>query len=192
MKQCPICGKKSNRRDLVCSRCCLSYRKLLVKTKLINYLGGKCSNNQCEIVDIRCLEFHHVDPIDKEFEICNKIGHYGYDRLLEEVKKCKLLCSNCHRKFHHKDKQDILDYFSKPRITNVEEKEYKTNYKIRKVERPPKEVLAKEVFKYTSKELAKKYGVSDVSIHKWCKWYNITKPSRGYWSQQKTNHATYG
>jgi hypothetical protein len=168
------------------------YRKLQVKTKLVNFLGGKCSNSYCDIDDIRCLEFHHINPKEKSFQICEKLGPYSYEVLLEEVKKCKLLCSNCHRKFHHQDKQDILDYFSKPRINEPNNESYGTNYKIRKVERPSKEVLAKEVFEYTAQQLGNKYGVSDRTIGKWCKWYNISKPSRGYWSQQKVNNATYG
>jgi 5-methylcytosine-specific restriction endonuclease McrA len=48
-----------------------------------------------------CLDFHHTNPSEKEMavrEILNK--NRSFARLMEEVKKCVVLCSNCHRKFH--------------------------------------------------------------------------------------------
>ena len=43
----------------------------------------------------------------------------------------------------------------------------------RKVERPSKENLEKEIYEYTFVELGKKYGISDNAIRKWCKAYNL-------------------
>ncbi len=47
------------------------------------------------------LEFHHVDPEHKDFQI-NKRWSMSKENLLEEIDKCVLLCSNCHRETHWK------------------------------------------------------------------------------------------
>lgn len=54
----------------------------------------------CPESDPVCLDFHHVDEKDKEFTISNKISHLSWDSLLTEIKKCEVVCSNCHRKLH--------------------------------------------------------------------------------------------
>lgn len=53
----------------------------------------------------------------------------------------------------------------------------------RKVVRPEKHILIQEIWEISTVQLAKKYGVSDVAISKWCKSYNIKKPPRGYWNK---------
>lgn len=55
----------------------------------------------------------------------------------------------------------------------------------RRVERPTKAELEKLVWEVPTSILAKRYGVSDVAISKWCKTLGITKPSRGYWTKSK-------
>lgn len=75
--------------------------KLKRKIEAINYLGGKC---------IRCgysespyaLEFHHLDPSKKDFNIGKRITKI--ERMKEELDKCILLCANCHRIEHSGDK----------------------------------------------------------------------------------------
>jgi len=64
------------------------------KRKAIEYKGGKCvfcGYNKC----IRSLAFHHVNSEDKEFAISHK-NTRSWDRIKEELKKCILVCSNCH------------------------------------------------------------------------------------------------
>lgn len=53
----------------------------------------------CGEDDRRCLEFHHLR--DKLFTISYLLtsGH-SLDRLKEEMAKCDIVCSNCHRKRH--------------------------------------------------------------------------------------------
>lgn len=55
--------------------------------------------------------------------------------------------------------------------------------KARKVVRPSKEDLEKLVWELPTTKLAKKFGVSDVAISKWCEAYSISKPPRGYWKK---------
>lgn len=47
-----------------------------------------------------CLEFHHINPDEKLFEISKAAGR-SKKQILAELKKCKVLCANCHRKEHY-------------------------------------------------------------------------------------------
>src|SRR5574343_826247 len=51
-----------------------------------------------------CLDFHHIDPKTKKFEISGSIRRYGKDVLMKEISKCIVLCANCHRKLHWDEK----------------------------------------------------------------------------------------
>lgn len=46
------------------------------------------------------LEFHHIDPSQKEFNIGMGVD-WGQQKVFDEIKKCIILCSNCHNDFHH-------------------------------------------------------------------------------------------
>lgn len=45
------------------------------------------------------LDFHHIDQTQKDTEVV-KLVSYSRLRLKEEIRKCAILCSNCHRKLH--------------------------------------------------------------------------------------------
>jgi transcription elongation factor Elf1 len=48
-----------------------------------------------------CLDFHHLDETKKSFTISTAVGRTAsIDDVLQELEKCVVLCSNCHRKFH--------------------------------------------------------------------------------------------
>lgn len=60
----------------------------------------KCGENH-----IATLDFHHTDPSQKEFEIgVAKWNKMAKHKLLNEISKCIVLCSNCHRKLHYDEK----------------------------------------------------------------------------------------
>ncbi len=50
-----------------------------------------------------------------------------------------------------------------------------------------RDLLEKQVWSEPIRQLAKKYGVSDVAIHKRCKKMGIKLPGRGYWAK-KVSH----
>lgn len=70
------------------------------KEKLVLSMGGKC---QCCGYD-RCskaLEFHHIDPTQKDFSFAGiRANPKRLTALIEELKKCILVCSNCHKEIH--------------------------------------------------------------------------------------------
>jgi hypothetical protein len=67
-------------------------------------LAGKtCAH--CPENHIACFDFHHTDPSLKEFkigEICER--KFSKERVLKEIEKCEILCSNCHRKHHFEER----------------------------------------------------------------------------------------
>ncbi len=70
------------------------------KIELIKMLGGKC--NRCGYSrSIHALSFHHINPDDKSFSFFQKGMLTKMKDLVEEVKKCELLCMNCHMELHH-------------------------------------------------------------------------------------------
>jgi len=48
---------------------------------------------------MRALEFHHLDPKEKEIKISDNTTH-TWEKLVKELDKCVLLCSNCHVEVH--------------------------------------------------------------------------------------------
>lgn len=55
----------------------------------------KCNEDRIYLID-----FHHIDPSTKLF---NPLNNYqrSLKSIIEEIKKCVCLCANCHREFHH-------------------------------------------------------------------------------------------
>lgn len=53
----------------------------------------KCGENRHYLI-----QFHHIDPKEKKFELTIRHSH---NSVTDEVKKCVCLCSNCHDEFHY-------------------------------------------------------------------------------------------
>jgi len=60
----------------------------------------KCE--RCGFNHPAALDFHHKDPNDKMFKISSRvtINSKRKEKVIEEMKKCIVLCSNCHRIEH--------------------------------------------------------------------------------------------
>ena len=70
------------------------------KLNLIKVCGSKC--NLCGYdKNITALEFHHIDPRLKEYGIASMGTCHQLEKDLNEVKKCILVCANCHREIHN-------------------------------------------------------------------------------------------
>ncbi len=94
-----------------------------------------CGYNKCHGV----LDFHHKNPEEKKFHIGRGIGlRYNKDRILKEINKCIVLCSNCHRELHYNEEQEkikekreaYLKIINKPKIIyyNIVEKELEKDW----------------------------------------------------------------
>ena len=76
----------------------VTIKRRAIKQMLIERAGGKCQRcgySKC----VRALEFHHRNPLEKDFGI-SKILTKNIEVLKQEVDKCDLLCSNCHAEVH--------------------------------------------------------------------------------------------
>lgn len=54
-----------------------------------------CKENSSE-----CLDLHHLDPSVKEGDVSELFSRWSWARIQEEIQKCIVVCSNCHRKIH--------------------------------------------------------------------------------------------
>lgn len=82
-----------------CKRCRVERvgrRRRIIKSKLVAEAGGKCvicGYDRCQQV----LEFHHLDPGLKEFQLSHNGATRSLAKSRAEARKCILLCANCHR-----------------------------------------------------------------------------------------------
>ncbi len=133
---CTLCGVELNdetaykrtERDAYqcyCKKCfCKSCKKTRTdyKEKAIDYKGGSCIKCGYD-KNIFALEFHHLNPNEKEF---NPSGMYrrSWEIAQKELDKCDLLCSNCHREEHFKidAKKEMEKEFSNNFTTSFSDK----------------------------------------------------------------------
>ncbi len=75
-------------------------QKRLRKEELLDLLGWPAECMECGYSRyIGALDFHHLDAASKD----NNVLKLGREKSIQEAKKCRLLCANCHREAHSKD-----------------------------------------------------------------------------------------
>jgi hypothetical protein len=81
-----------------CKRCrstAVVNRRRTIKAKLVEEAGGACA--LCGYRRwVGALQFHHIDPSRKDFSISQRGHSRSLARSRLEVRKCVLLCANCH------------------------------------------------------------------------------------------------
>lgn len=75
------------------------------KYEWVNNLKASLKCAKCGEAHPACLEFHHRDRKDKRATISLVIWRWSRKRLMAEIEKCDVLCSNCHRKLHWEERQ---------------------------------------------------------------------------------------
>lgn len=133
------------------SRMSNSYMNTYLKNKYyrmkkwaINILGGKC--NKCGSRDN--LEFDHMDENDKNFNISEFLRSYPVEKIEEELKKCQLLCEDCHK------------YKTAMNPGNIGEKNGSSKLK----EEDVPDIINKIKNGMSLRKIGKIYGVSHVTI----------------------------
>lgn len=92
-----------NKKQYRCKKCrseAVSKNRKNRKLKLVEICGGKCiicGYNKC----IQALEFHHINVETKDFTISTKGLCRSLEKALTEIKKCILVCANCHRELEN-------------------------------------------------------------------------------------------
>lgn len=106
------------------------------REELVTIVNNFKKLNRCCFCDekhVCCLDYHHLDPNNKEFEIGYLARAKSVNKIIDEIKKCVIVCANCHRKLH----ADILtldtlpkyDYSSLIDALNLYKEKYKRKKK---------------------------------------------------------------
>jgi hypothetical protein len=141
-------------------------RQILIKLiKRYNLLKYSCKECGCEYIWNKkpiSLQLHHINGINND----NRLENLNF------------LCPNCHSQTENfAGKSCKKRYFCEK--CNIETKGnsnicFECSFVIRrKVERPSKEQLELLIKNNSFVSIGKKYKVSDNTIRKWCKFYNI-------------------
>jgi len=75
-------------------------RNTLNKKKYKEQIDLIKANSGCKYCDEKepcCLDFHHIGHKTSQI---SKMRQNGLTKTLEEIKKCVVVCANCHRKLH--------------------------------------------------------------------------------------------
>lgn len=72
-------------------------KQLYNKVKLFQKTYLKMNPCECGVSDLECLDFHHVDQKTLEKRVPNI---HTFNKSVNEMIKCIVVCSNCHRKIH--------------------------------------------------------------------------------------------
>jgi len=70
--------------------------------KLHEMFNKSCSDCGIEHQHPSFFDFHHINPKDKSREV-KQIICGSWETLMKEVRKCVMLCPNCHRERHLKE-----------------------------------------------------------------------------------------
>jgi len=58
------------------------------------------------------LEFHHIDPTTKYKSITDlQFNAYSIKLIKEEIRKCVIICRNCHMEFHYLERNNLVSTF---------------------------------------------------------------------------------
>ena len=93
---CPKCKEKRIRARSVVS---VTRHRRDLKQKAIEYKGGRCAICSYDKFN-GALDFHHLDPKEKDFALSGSGITKSWAKVKEELDKCILLCANCHREVH--------------------------------------------------------------------------------------------
>lgn len=113
-RNCIICDKDVKDKKNICMTCYTNVRRFRLKNWMINYKGGECADCNVKNLDISCYDFHHLDPSQKDFALSRlNSARISKEKVVKELDKCVLLCSNCHRVKHSNYKSEkMLQYIN--------------------------------------------------------------------------------
>lgn len=103
LKNCKLHGLTEFSKSSRCKKCAVlavNKRRKKVKDLAVEYFDNKC--HDCgKSYPSPVYDFHHLNESNKDFSIGNKGYTRSWDKIKKELKKCIMLCSNCHRIRHH-------------------------------------------------------------------------------------------
>ena len=160
------------------------------KALFVERMGGKCSicgYNKC----INSLVFHHINKNDKNYEPA-QLMNFSIKKIESELKKCVLICANCHGELHSEKydyKINVQKYIRE--WVEIECKFCHTNFStmnknrvycsqkcsdlalLKVPNRPTKDELKELISNNTWVDIGRMFSVSDNAVRKWAKKYKL-------------------
>ena len=224
IKKCPRCKKEkaidnfffnSNERRYQswCKKCMNESQVARIrdrKAEAVKLMGDKCSLCGYDR-NYSALTFHHIDPNTKEFN-WDKLQYKSWKEIINELSKCALVCTNCHREIHNPqhNRENITNTANKLLKAEIiatgkcpicGDSVYKTTYcsedcvnkAQRRVKRPSKEALEQLLTHSNFKAISEAYGVTDNTVRKWAKSYGLPVylEDRKILKDQKSKESSY-
>ena len=167
---------------------------------MVHVMGDRCQlcgYNR----DIHALEFHHIDPNQKDFSF-NKAESTSWEVTQEELKKCILVCANCHREIHSGlVSNQLVSSFNQELANEVTNRIYAAKHHqiktckrcgatisskavycticnglvTRSCDRPTRDELKILIRTTPFTQIAKYYSVTDNAVRKWCDTENLPR-----------------
>lgn len=129
------------------------------KQRIVAAMGGKCyvcGYNKCDEV----LSLHHLDPSKKEFSMgAMRANPISWERIVVELKKCVMVCSNCHGEIHY----GIIEL--PKNVTTTFNDDYLTYPKNEKI----------DWSKYDIKEMYHRIGINQTANEIGCAYTSVKK-----------------
>lgn len=113
--QCKECEKEAERlrytQDKIRKESIIE-RTYQYKQNNIDYINLYKQQGCCKCGEKRpyVLDFHHTNPEEKDNTIAHMLKSASLENLQKEIKKCVLLCANCHREFHFLEKEQNITF----------------------------------------------------------------------------------
>ena len=136
-KTCPKCGEtkpvaeyRTNKKQpdglyRVCKPCCKIYEQKAYRKNPKKYLADSSQRREKYVREftehkstLSCkscgesrywvIDFHHVDPSTKLFNIADRMYSSPLPTIMPEIAKCVTLCRNCHYEFHHLERTEQI------------------------------------------------------------------------------------
>lgn len=109
---CKKCQKEYRREHYLNNKEKYIDKSRKYREKFINWFVEYKKTLKCEICGENKfwrLDFHHKDPNEKDMDISVLVRHCNKQKLIDEIGKCIVVCSNCHRDIHYYEKNaDIV------------------------------------------------------------------------------------
>lgn len=125
-KACPRCstiqsldqfGVKGKHRQTYCKLCSREVSREYYRNNRQLHISNVRANNKelmdqfyswkktlccvsCGETHAGCLQFHHIDPTQKDFAVGTGSYATGRRGMIKEILKCVVVCGNCHVKIH--------------------------------------------------------------------------------------------